>query len=218
MENPANGPDLTQGIAVEDISGGKLLGHVGDQDVLVVQSGTDIFAVDAQCTHYHGALADGLVVGETIRCPLHHACFSLRSGEAVRAPATAPLGSWRVEQTDGRIYVRDKRAPENAEHIADPSAPKKVVIVGGGAAGYAAAEMLRRLGFTGSIVMLSADADPPVDRPNLSKDYLAGSAPEDWMPLQPDGFLQGQQHRFATEDGRGVHRHPVATRRNRERL
>jgi NADPH-dependent 2,4-dienoyl-CoA reductase/sulfur reductase-like enzyme len=50
--------------------------------------------------------------------------------------------------------------------------------------------MLRRLGFAGGIVMLSADADPPIDRPNLSKDYLAGSAPEDWMPLQPDSFYK----------------------------
>ena len=48
--------------------------------------------------------------------------------------------------------------------------------------------MLRRRGFGGSIVMLSQDTAPPVDRPNLSKDYLAGSAPEDWLPLRPDDF------------------------------
>jgi NADPH-dependent 2,4-dienoyl-CoA reductase/sulfur reductase-like enzyme len=62
------------------------------------------------------------------------------------------------------------------------------VIVGGGAAGFAAAEMLRRQDYRGSIVMLSQDAVAPVDRPNLSKDYLAGSAPEDWLPLRPDDF------------------------------
>ena len=66
--------------------------------------------------------------------------------------------------------------------------PGKFVIVGGGAAGFAAAEMLRRQEFGGSIVMLSSDAAPPVDRPNLSKDYLAGSAPEDWLPLRSDSF------------------------------
>ncbi len=62
------------------------------------------------------------------------------------------------------------------------------MIVGGGAAGFAAAEMLRRQQFEGGIVMLSDDAAAPVDRPNLSKDYLAGSAPEDWLPLRPEGF------------------------------
>ena len=67
-------------------------------------------------------------------------------------------------------------------------APGKIVIVGGGAAGFAAAEMLRRQEFRGSIVMLSNDTAPPVDRPNLSKDYLAGSAPEDWLPLRPDSY------------------------------
>jgi apoptosis-inducing factor 3 len=190
MPDQSNGPDLTQGIAVADLAGGKLLGHVGDQDVLLVQTGTQIFAVDALCTHYHGALADGLVVGETIRCPLHHACFNLRSGEALRAPAIAPLAAWRVEQKDGQIFVREKSGTEPRARLMEPSTPRKIVIIGGGAAGYAAAEMLRRLGFADSIVMLSADADPPIDRPNLSKDYLAGSAPEDWMPLQPDDFYR----------------------------
>ena len=48
--------------------------------------------------------------------------------------------------------------------------------------------MLRRRDYRGSIVMLSNDTTAPVDRPNLSKDYLAGSAPEDWLPLRPDAF------------------------------
>jgi len=187
-QSKPSGPDLTQGVASADLKGGKLLGHVGDRDVLLVQSGAEIFAIDAQCTHYHGPLAEGLVVGGTLRCPWHHACFDLRSGEAVHAPAIAPLATWRVEQTDGRIFVREKRPAENPKRMADSTGPQKIVIVGGGAAGYAAAEMLRRLEFAGSIVMLSNDADAPIDRPNLSKDYLAGSAPEEWMPLQPDSF------------------------------
>src|SRR5262249_32476335 len=66
--------------------------------------------------------------------------------------------------------------------------PNRIVIVGGGAAGFAAAEMLRRLDFAGGITLLSDDDAAPVDRPNLSKDYLAGNAPEDWVPLRPDNF------------------------------
>src|SRR5437868_10280599 len=182
------GPDLAQGVAASDFSGDTLLGHVGDQDVLLVRSGPEIFAIDAHCSHYHGPLADGLVVGNSIRCPWHHACFDLRTGEATRAPALTALAVWQVEHDGERIFVRQKREQPKPAVTASANAPRNIVIVGGGAAGFAAAEMLRRQQFDGSITMLSDDAAAPVDRPNLSKDYLAGSAPEDWLPLRPEGF------------------------------
>jgi NADPH-dependent 2,4-dienoyl-CoA reductase/sulfur reductase-like enzyme/nitrite reductase/ring-hydroxylating ferredoxin subunit len=185
---PPAGPDLAQGIAASDFTGVTLLGHVGDQDVLLVRSGSEIFAIDAHCSHYHGPLAEGLVADDSIRCPWHHACFDLRTGEAARAPALAPLAVWQVEHEGDRIFVRQKRQQPKPRGKGSVNAPDKIVIVGGGAAGFAAAEMLRRQEFRGSIVMLSNDTAPPVDRPNLSKDYLAGSAPEDWLPLRPDSF------------------------------
>jgi NADPH-dependent 2,4-dienoyl-CoA reductase/sulfur reductase-like enzyme/nitrite reductase/ring-hydroxylating ferredoxin subunit len=182
------GPDLTQGIALSELAdGGKLLGQAGGEQVLLVRSGSEVFAVGAHCTHYHAPLADGLVVDGALRCPWHHACFDLRSGEAARAPAIDPIACYSVEQRDGKIFVGEKR--EAAPRAKSPgTAPEKIVIIGGGAAGFAAAEGLRRAQYQGSIVMLSDDDTQPVDRPNLSKDYLAGSAPEEWMPLRPDGF------------------------------
>ncbi len=183
-----SGPDLTRGVPLADLAdGAKLVGHVGDEQVLLVRRGTEVLAVDASCTHYHGPLGDGLVVGDTVRCPWHHACFDLRTGEALRAPAFAPLACWSVEQRDGKVFVREKRAAPKAKGR-PANAPQKIVIVGGGAAGFAAAEMLRREQYQGSIVMLSHEDAAPVDRPNLSKDYLAGTAPEDWLPLRPDSF------------------------------
>ena len=188
-ENKPQGSDLTQGVALTDFVDGKLLGHVGDEEVLLVHSGGEIFAVGAHCAHYHGPLAEGLVTGESVRCPWHHACFDLRTGEAERAPALSPIACWKVERRDGRIVVKDKREqPKPRGPTAKADAPGKIVIIGGGAAGFAAAEMLRRRDYRGSMVMLSDDDAPPVDRPNLSKDYLAGSAPEDWLPLRPDDF------------------------------
>jgi NADPH-dependent 2,4-dienoyl-CoA reductase/sulfur reductase-like enzyme len=68
-----------------------------------------------------------------------------------------------------------------------------VVIVGGGAAGNAAAEMLRREGYDGPVTMISADEFLPYDRPNISKDYLAGMAPEEWIPLRPTDFYREQK-------------------------
>ncbi|MBN9149493.1 MULTISPECIES: FAD-dependent oxidoreductase [unclassified Nitrobacter] len=184
-----SGPDLTQGVDPGAFKDGKLVGHVGDREILLVREGSEIFAIDAHCSHYHGPLADGLVVDGTVRCPWHHACFDLCTGEATRAPAFNALDVWEVEQRDGRIFVRRQRE-RPASKIAKPDHPEKIVIVGGGAAGFAAAEMLRRQDYKGGIVMLSSDDAAPVDRPNLSKDYLAGSAPEDWLPLRPDDFYQ----------------------------
>jgi nitrite reductase/ring-hydroxylating ferredoxin subunit len=104
-----SGPDLAQGVAIEDFVDGKLLGHVGDEEVLLVRRGDEIFAVGAHCTHYHGPLAEGLVAGESVRCPWHHACFDLRTGEALAAPALSPIACWPVEQRDAKIWVSEKR-------------------------------------------------------------------------------------------------------------
>jgi NADPH-dependent 2,4-dienoyl-CoA reductase/sulfur reductase-like enzyme/nitrite reductase/ring-hydroxylating ferredoxin subunit len=187
-----SGPDLTLGVPLADVpDGGMLTGHVGEEAVLVARQGIELFAIGATCTHYHGPLAEGLLVDDTVRCPWHHACFSLRTGEAVRAPALSPVACWAVEQLDGKVFVNSKREPASAARSirsAATPAPDKIVILGGGAAGFAAAERLRREGYQRSIVMLSAERAPPVDRPNLSKDYLAGNAPEDWVPLRPDDF------------------------------
>jgi apoptosis-inducing factor 3 len=182
-DNKPSGPDLAAGIAASDLADGAMLaGHVGAEEVFLARQGGRLFALSAHCTHYHGPLAEGLLVGDTVRCPWHHAHFSLETGEALAAPALSPLGCWQVEQRDGRIFVRGKKQQPAAKKSSAP--PQRIVIVGGGAAGFAAAEMLRRRGFAGSITMLSSDDTAPVDRPNLSKDYLAGSAPEDWMPLR----------------------------------
>src|SRR6202035_5352135 len=183
------GPDLALGARANELpDGGKLVGHVGQDPVLLVRRDAHVFAIGAHCTHYSGPLADGLIVDDTVRCPWHHACFDLRSGEALRAPALSPVATWRVDERDGKIVVREKRAQPEKKSRAKSDGPNRIVIVGGGAAGFAAAEMLRREKYEGGIVMLSSDDAPPVDRPNLSKDYLAGSAPEEWLPLRDSSF------------------------------
>jgi NADPH-dependent 2,4-dienoyl-CoA reductase/sulfur reductase-like enzyme/nitrite reductase/ring-hydroxylating ferredoxin subunit len=180
--------DLSKGIAASTLSdGGLILGHVGDDDVVVARSGDELFAIRAQCSHYRGPLVEGLIVGDTVRCPWHHSCFSLRTGEALRAPALDPIPCWRVDREGDRIFVREKLPPMQAAPAVGKM-PSSIVIVGGGAAGVAAAEMVRRRGYDGPVALISADADPPVDRPNLSKDFLAGEAQDDWIPLWPNDF------------------------------
>src|SRR5690242_5729808 len=194
-QSKPQGPDLAHGVPLSDLADGKMIGgHVGDESVLLARRGDEFFAIGATCSHYSGPLAEGLMVDDTVRCPWHHACFSLRTGEAIKTPAFNPLSCWRVEKRDGKVFVREKIEATKplAKGTGASDTSGRFVIVGGGAAGFAAAEMLRREGFSGSLTMVSSDDAAPYDRPNCSKDYLAGNAPEEWMPLRPPDFYKDQ--------------------------
>ncbi|HEU4581782.1 MAG TPA: FAD-dependent oxidoreductase [Polyangiaceae bacterium] len=185
-----SGPDLGQGILASELSDGAvLLGHVGEEPVCLVRKGREVFALGAKCTHYGGALAEGLFAGDSLRCPLHHARFCVRTGAVLAGPALDPIACWQVEQRGERLVVLGKKPPavrSGAQQAV--SQPGPIVILGGGAAGHVAAETLRNEGYEGPLTLLSADVAAPVDRPNLSKDYLAGTAPEEWIPLRPREF------------------------------
>jgi NADPH-dependent 2,4-dienoyl-CoA reductase/sulfur reductase-like enzyme/nitrite reductase/ring-hydroxylating ferredoxin subunit len=191
-ESKLVGPDLEAGVPEESLApGATLLGHARGEPVLLVRRADELFAVGATCTHYSGPLGEGLVTGDTVRCPWHHACFDLRTGAPVRAPALNPIPCYDVEIADGRVRVGAKRG--GPVSIRRPSALRTIAIVGAGAAGESAAETLRREGYDGEILVYGADEAPPVDRPNLSKDFLAGNAPEDWIPLRPPAFFGEQK-------------------------
>ena len=188
------GPDLEAGVPVSEVpDGGALAGHAGGKAVLLVKQGREWFAVGAVCSHYSGPLPEGLVVGDTVRCPWHHACFSLRTGKALRPPALNDVACWRVEERSGKVYVTGEvsgaiRAAPTARRLT--GRPDSVVVVGAGAAGECAAETLRRDGYDGRLTLYDTDRDAPYDRPNLSKDYLAGTASEDWIPLHASEFYR----------------------------
>jgi NADPH-dependent 2,4-dienoyl-CoA reductase/sulfur reductase-like enzyme/nitrite reductase/ring-hydroxylating ferredoxin subunit len=184
------GPDFALGVAADDLADGAVLtGHVAGKDAIMVRRGADVFVVGAYCSHYHAPLADGLVVGDEIRCPWHHACFSLKTGAATRAPAFDALRAWRVERVGDVYFVRERLAQPTPRPAVHADAPQRIVIVGGGAAGFAAAHALRAEGWEGLLEIVSADTAAPYDRPNLSKDYLAGSAQPEWLPLRaPDWY------------------------------
>lgn len=196
-EPHATKPDLGLGVPIDQIPvGGLLTGRVEDRTVVLARLADGFRAIDGECTHYGGPLGDGLLVGDEVRCPWHHACFSLRTGAALKAPAFSGLGTWRIEVIDGHVFVRDRLEPQAGPQpqLASPGTelPDRIVIVGAGAAGFATALRLRELGYQGLITMLSQDEAAPYDRPNLSKDYLAGTAPAEWIPLREDNFYPEQ--------------------------
>ena len=180
------------GVSIDDIpDGGMLAGHTSGEAVLLARRGGEWFAIGAVCSHYSGPLAEGLMVGDTVRCPWHHACFSLRTGESLRPPGLNDVSRWQVEQRAGKVFVTGKfPSPTGKSRTASfgGRSPESVVIVGAGAAGESAAETLREAGYQGRVTLYDPDPDAPYDRPNLSKDYLAGSATEDWIPLHPPKF------------------------------
>ncbi len=185
------GPDLAAGIDGAQLREGEpLLGHAGGEPIVLVRRGEAICAVGAVCTHYGGPLAEGIVEGDTIRCPWHHARYDLRTG-APQRPGRDPVPCYRVEQQGGHVRVAGRASAAQPRPAAGPAS---VVIVGAGAAGNACAEELRRQGYAGAIALVGAEGTPPVDRPNLSKDYLAGTAPEEWVPLRGREFYA--EHRI----------------------
>jgi apoptosis-inducing factor 3 len=205
------GPDLEKGVEISSVRAGQMIaGHAFGEPVLLAHVEPNWFAVGAKCTHYGGPLAEGVLVGETIRCPWHHACFELRNGAASHAPALSDLPCYDIalendivrvtgKRTGGQLrgrghQPRGSRTPEKV--VLEPSpitGPGSVLIIGSGAAGNACAEMLRREGYRGPVTLVDGDRDAPYDRPNLSKDFLAGNAPEDWLPLHPKEFFEAQR-------------------------
>jgi NADPH-dependent 2,4-dienoyl-CoA reductase/sulfur reductase-like enzyme/nitrite reductase/ring-hydroxylating ferredoxin subunit len=188
-----SGPDLrADGYPADSLGDGEMvLGHADDKPVVLARSDGEVYAVSARCTHYGASLGAGTFDGDLLFCPLHHSGFNVRTGRAERAPALNPIPRYEVVAKDGLLYVGGEMPAEwGIEPLVDP--PESVVVVGAGAAGGAAVETLRAEGYEGPITLIGAEETVPTDRPNLSKDYLAGTAPEDWMPLRGTGFYEEQ--------------------------
>ncbi len=181
--------DLKAGVKFSELAENKpLLSHYDGEPVILVRQGDQVFATGAVCTHYSGPLAEGLVVGETIRCPWHHARFDLRTGEAVGAPALNPVSCFHVLRDGDIVTLGEKKSADF--RVPCKLNPSSVVIVGAGAAGAACADMLRAKGYSRPITLAGDEEPGPVDRPNLSKDYLAGTASEDWIPLRTREYYE----------------------------
>ncbi len=178
------GLDLTQWAKVERVPEGKILaGVVGKDRVFVWRNRNGLKAYGALCPHLGAPLNEGIVVGATIRCPWHHACFDLATGEATAAPAFDALLEYAVTLDDDRFSVKPAHAKTPPRIGRREDSLGTMAIVGGGAAGFAAADAIRKLGWRGGVTIFSEEREQPYDRTLLTKDYLEGSFGDDRLPI-----------------------------------
>lgn len=177
---------------VDDLIDGQLKEvRVNDTDVLLARADGQYYALNPKCSHYQAPLAKGVLNGNRLICPWHNACFDVRTGHRLEAPALNGLPTHEVRIEGDQVFVRlttNKESLENPMATPDEANTETCVIIGGGGAGAFAAEGLREGGFTGRVIMLTESAEAPYDRPNCSKDHLQGKAPDEWMPLRTDDF------------------------------
>jgi NADPH-dependent 2,4-dienoyl-CoA reductase/sulfur reductase-like enzyme/nitrite reductase/ring-hydroxylating ferredoxin subunit len=172
----------------------KMQVNAGDTEILLISIQGRVHALAAHCPHQHAPLVDGVIHGDRLVCPWHQAVFQIDSGDLLEPPALDALPSYPVQIENGDVFVE---LPEEPPVLHQPELTKPersasdrlIVIVGGGAAGTTAAQELRRSGFDGRVVLISADERAPYDRTHCSKAYLSGQAPAEWMPLKPPEFF-----------------------------
>lgn len=178
-----------------DLKNGEMKSYKIDDsnNVLLARVNDEFFAVGASCTHYGASLEEGVLKDDMVICPLHHACFNIKSGDLLEPPAMDALPKYDVKTEGESVLIN---VPEEIPFSRTPDMVKKdnksdertFIILGGGASAYFAAQSMRENGYKGNIIMVTRENRSPYDRPNLSKDYLAGNAEPEWMPLRSAEF------------------------------
>ena len=83
----------------------------GTDQVLVVNTGGDLWAVQGVCSHEYFELDKGFLTAGTLTCALHLSRFDLSNGEPLDPPAEEPLAVYPVVVEDGRILIEVPDGP-----------------------------------------------------------------------------------------------------------
>ena len=177
---------------VEALEEGKMQQfEAGGRKVLLARFENKYWAIAPECPHAGASLAEGVIKEGRVVCPWHNACFSLRTGELLEPPALEGVACYPTSVEAGTVYVELSEqktvGPELSEEVAGD---RTFVILGGGAAGCAAAQMLRQMKFSGRIILISESEQPPYDRTKLSKAYLQQDEAGDVDLLKPISFYK----------------------------
>ncbi len=186
---------------------------VGDYEVLLANVKGEVYAVENKCSHFHLPLDKGALCEHRLRCPFHHACFDLRTGEQLEAPGMDGIAKFDVAIENGQILVSEEPVDHNGPEklLATDSSDRipggnhyKYVVVGGGAAAAYAVEAIRANDREGSVLMISREDLPPYDRTKVSKNFMQGDDDVSSLPLRDAYFYQkiGVEFRASTQVGR----------------
>jgi ethylbenzene dioxygenase ferredoxin component len=63
------------------------------------------YAIQDECTHGPGSLAEGFIIGCEIECPFHQGRFDIRTGLATAAPCTEAVRVGTVHVRDGQLWI-----------------------------------------------------------------------------------------------------------------
>jgi apoptosis-inducing factor 3 len=125
-------PDLTKGIEIQRIpEGGISAGYVGKERIFLWRNGNSLKAYSANCPHLGGPLDKGILANGIVRCPWHHACFDLASGEATAAPAFDALPEYSVVLSGSRASVKSACAQKVMNTSQREASQGTMAIVGG---------------------------------------------------------------------------------------
>lgn len=168
---------------------------VGDYDILLANVNGEVYAVENKCSHYKFALTKGALCEHRVRCPLHHACFDVRTGEQIEGPGMDGVARFEVSVAGDKISVSEEPVATNTPHLNGQAKALKrgadhytYAIVGGGTAAAYAVESIREHDPEGSIVMFSQDELPPYDRTKVSKNFLQEDNNEQSLVLRDQDF------------------------------
>jgi len=178
---------------VQDLRDGEMMSvQVGGRKVLLARVGGRFYATAARCPHWGGPLPEGTLHGTRLLCPWHKGTFDVRSGDLLEPPPLDGIATYPVRVDGDDVFVDgDEAARPDATTGAAAAADERLfIVIGGGAAGGAAVEELRRQGYAGRLLLISDEDSWPYDRPNLSKDYLAGELEARWLPLRQPEFYE----------------------------
>ena len=169
--------------------------EVGELKILLTRLDGAFHAIGGECAHYGGPLAEGVLSGMHVTCPWHQARFHVKTGEVTDPPALDSMARFETKvQGDKVILVLPEKAtgtvPPAMIRRDDQADSRLFVILGGGAAGNAAAQKLRQVGYQGRILLISQESRLPYDRTSLSKGYLAGDMEAESLPLRSETFFR----------------------------
>ncbi len=93
--------------AASELSPGAMKFVVIDRErVLIANVDGAFYAIRDTCGHAGAPLSTGTLMGFVVECPLHFACFDVRTGKLLSGPIAADVAAYEVRVEGDTVYVK----------------------------------------------------------------------------------------------------------------